>query len=163
MRSWWLAQGGKTEKHGEGNMTMSDRLLKESDVIEAFKGRESLIHDVYTATAIIRSVPSADRPQGWIPCSERLPETDNTNEINEFDVLLAVRPKKHPERTPQVYIGKLHPVEGDDGSGNFWGVKTAPCEWTIWGWSYFQEPEVLAWMPLPKPWKGADDESVDVL
>ena len=41
---------------------MSDRLLKESDVIEAFKGRESLIHDVYTATAIIRSVPSADRP-----------------------------------------------------------------------------------------------------
>lgn len=46
---------------------MSDRLLKESDVIEAFKGRESLIHDVYTATAIIRSVPSADRPQGkWI-------------------------------------------------------------------------------------------------
>ena len=46
---------------------MSDRLLKESAVIEAFKGRESLIHDVYTATAIIRSVPSADRPQGeWI-------------------------------------------------------------------------------------------------
>jgi DNA-directed RNA polymerase subunit RPC12/RpoP len=46
---------------------VSDRLLKESDVIEAFKGRESLIHDVYTATAIIRSVPSADRPQGeWI-------------------------------------------------------------------------------------------------
>jgi DNA-directed RNA polymerase subunit RPC12/RpoP len=46
---------------------MSDRLLKESDVIEAFKGRESLIHDVYTATAIIRSVPSADRPQGeWM-------------------------------------------------------------------------------------------------
>ena len=46
---------------------MSDRLLKESDVIEAFKGRESLIHDAYTAVAIIRSVPSADRPQGeWI-------------------------------------------------------------------------------------------------
>ena len=101
----------------------------------------------------------ADRPQEWIPCSERLPETDNTNEINEFDVLLAVRPKKHPERTPQVYIGKLRPVEGDDGSGNFWGVKIAPCEWTIWGWSYFQEPEVLAWMPLPKPWKGADDDN----
>jgi hypothetical protein len=98
------------------------------------------------------------RPQGeWIPCSERLPETDGTNEINEFDVLLVVRPKKHPEKTPQVYIGKLRPVEGDDGSGNFWGVKIAPCEWTIWGWSYFQEPEVLAWMPIPKPWEGADD------
>ena len=106
----------------------------------------------------VRKALSADRPQEWIPCSERLPETDNTNKINEFDVLLAVRPKKHPEETPQVYIGKLRPVKGDDGSGNFWGVKIAPCEWTIWGWSYFQEPEVLAWMPLPKPWKGADDE-----
>ena len=121
----------------------------------------------YMATLLTRSADTiemlsekvrADRPQEWIPCSERLPETDNTNVINEFDVLLAVRPKKHPERTPQVYIGKLRPVEGDDGSGNFWGVKTASCEWTIWGWSYFQEPEVLAWMPLPKPWKGADDE-----
>ena len=50
---------------------MNDRLLKESDVIEAFKGRESLIHDVYTATAIIKSVPTADRPQGeWIVSSK---------------------------------------------------------------------------------------------
>ena len=143
---------------------MSDDLIKRSDAIKAI---DELPHayngwsDAYDKAYIIgtlEEVPSADRPQGWIPCSERLPETDNTNEINEFDVLLAVRPKKHPERTPQVYIGKLRPVEGDDGSGNFWGVKTAPCEWTIWGWSYFQEPEVLAWMPLPQPWKGADDE-----
>lgn len=120
----------------------------------------------YMATLLRRSADVIDMlskkvratEQEWISCSERMPETDNTNEINEFDVLLVVRPKKHPERTPQVYIGKLRPVEGDDGSGNFWGVKTTPCEWTIWGWSYFQEPEVLAWMPLPKPWKGADDE-----
>ena len=100
----------------------------------------------------IKSLPSADRPQEWIPCSERLPETDNKNDINEYDVVLLVRAKRHPERTPQVYIGKLRHVEGDDGSGNFWGIKTKPCDWTIWGWSYFQEPEVIAWMPLPKPY-----------
>ena len=134
---------------------MSD-LIKREDAIGAC-AYETI--ECYEARKAIRALPSADRPQEWIPCSERLPETDNTNEINEFDVLLAVRPKKHPERTPQVYIGKLRPVEGDDGSGNFWGVKTASCEWTIWGWSYFREPEVLAWMPLPKPWKGADDET----
>lgn len=52
---------------------MSDRLLKESDAIEAFKGREPLIHDVYTATAIIRSVPSTERPQGeWIYCEDHV-------------------------------------------------------------------------------------------
>ena len=143
---------------------MSDDLIKRSDAIKAIEELPNAYNgwsDAYDKAYIIgtlEEVPSADRPQEWIPCSERLPETDNTNEINEFDVLLFVRPKKHPERTPQVYIGKLRPVEGDDGSGNFWSVKTAPCEWTIWGWSYFQEPEVLAWMPLPEPWKGADDE-----
>ena len=138
---------------------MSKDIIYREDAIEVVKKWFEvirLIPDILINSII--SIPSADRPQEWIPCSERLPETDNTNEINEFDVLLFVRPKKHPERTPQVYIGKLRPVEGDDGSGNFWSVKTAPCEWTIWGWSYFQEPEVLAWMPLPEPWKGADDE-----
>ena len=110
---------------------------------------DELLDGIATARAVeVEPIPH------WIPVSGRLPETDNTNEINEFDVLLAVRPKKHPEETPQVYIGKLRPVKGDDGSGNVWGIKTAPCEWTIWGWSYFQEPEVLAWMPLPKPYKG---------
>ena len=145
-------------------------LIKRADAIEAYSDiywiddRLNLAfrEELDKIDEKIRNIPTveiADRPQGWIPCSERLPETDNTNEINEFDVLLAVRPKKHPERTPQVYIGKLRPVEGDDGSGNFWGIKTASCEWTIWGWSYFREPEVLAWMPLPKLWKGADDET----
>ena len=140
---------------------MSD-LIKREDAIKATWKEPTYADPINILTEVrdrIEAIPSADRPQEWIPCSERLPETDNTNVINEFDVLLAVRPKKHPERTPQVYIGKLRPVEGDDGSGNFWDVKIAPCEWTIWGWSYFQEPEVLAWMPLPKPWKGADDEA----
>ena len=139
---------------------MSD-LIKREDAIEtAYQLRRKPNDEEWEDwLRSFKAIPSADRPQGeWIPCSERMPETDNTNEINEFDVLLVVRPKKHPERTPQVYIGKLRPVEGDDGSGNFWGVKTAPCEWTIWGWGYFQEPEVLAWMPLPEPWKGAGDE-----
>jgi hypothetical protein len=131
---------------------MSD-LIKREDAIKALYKYSFVSKDIIERE--INAIPSADRPRGeWIPVSERLPETDNTKEINGYDVLLAVRPKKHPERTPQVYIGKLLHVEGDDGSGNFWGITTAPSEWTIWGWSYFQEPEVLAWMPLPKPWKG---------
>ena len=90
----------------------------------------------------------------WIPVSERLPKTDNENDINSFNVLLWVKNKTHPEREAQIYLGKLRHVDGDDGSRNFWGIKTEPCEWTIWGWSYFSEPEVIAWMPLPEQWKG---------
>ena len=113
---------------------MSDRLLKESDVIEAFKGRESLIHDVYTATAIIKSVPSADRPQEWIPCSERLP--------SEKD-----------------YIGDVV-IWCTDKSivGVGWYYESTKSWATIDDTFPPILGEVIAWMPLPKPWKGADDE-----
>ena len=94
----------------------------------------------------------------WIPVSERLPKTDNKNSINNYNVLLWVKNKNDPKDEPQVYLGKLKYVDGDDGSGNFWGIKTRPCDWTIWGWSYFYEPEVLAWMPLPEPYKESEDK-----
>lgn len=94
---------------------------------------------------------------GWIPVKVRLPKTDNKNEINSFNVLLWVKNKTHPERKPQIYLGKLKDVKGDDGSGNFWGIETKPCEWTIWGWSYFNEPEVIAWQPLPEPYREDGD------
>ena len=94
----------------------------------------------------------------WIPVSERLPETDNENSINNYNVLLWVKNKSHPEREPQIYLGKLKHIDGDDGSRNFWGIETKPCNWTIWGWSYFNEPEVIAWMPLPKPYEPQESE-----
>ena len=109
-------------------------------------------------TDYLMDAPTIEPKQEWISCSERLPKTDGENSINKFNVLLAVR-EKGTENEPQVYTGKLRPVKGDDGSGNFWGVKTAPSDWTIWGWSYFREPEVLAWMPLPEPYRTTEDSS----
>lgn len=94
----------------------------------------------------------------WIPVSERLPETDNENSINNYNVLLWVKNKSHPEREPQIYLGKLRHIDGDDGSGNFWGIETKPCDWAIWGWCYFNEPEVIAWQPLPKPYESQESE-----
>ena len=101
--------------------------------------------------------PTIDTEPHWIPVSERLPETDGENSINSYNVLLWVREKNNPDDEPQIYIGKLLHLKGDDGSGNFWGIKINPCEWTIWGWSYFREPEVIAWMPLPKPYEVEND------
>ena len=101
----------------------------------------------------IEKLPPVKQEPKWIPVSERLPETDNENSINSFNVLLWVKNKTHPEEEAQIYLGKLRHIDGDDGSGNFWGIKTEPCEWTIWGWCYFDEPEVIAWMPLPKPYE----------
>lgn len=78
------------------------------------------------------AVEVADRPQEWIPCSKRLPEYRKT-------VLIST----------------------------FWGVKTGFLDSTeAYGdlWEIIEDDatvalhSVYAWMPLPKPWKGADDE-----
>lgn len=50
---------------------MGKDIIYREDAIEALKGRENILHDAYTAVAIIRSIPSTDRPQGeWIRTAE---------------------------------------------------------------------------------------------
>ena len=71
----------------------------------------------------IDKFPSADRPQEWIPCNERVP--------------------KWKEHTDDMVL-----VCYADGSVRFN---------TFMNWQWVQG-EPIAWMPLPKPWKGADDD-----
>lgn len=52
-----------------------------------------------------------------------------------------------------MYLGKLDPgwLKGDPkGKSNFWGNPVAPSDWMLSGWSYFRNPDVRYWMPLPK-------------
>ena len=73
------------------------------------------------------AVEVADRPQEWIPCSERLPE-ENT------EVLMSLE----------------------------WGIDIGECrngDWHSEWINHYDDGNVLAWMPLPKPWKGADGET----
>lgn len=75
------------------------------------------------------ALPSADRPQGeWIPCSERLPSEDEQDD--ELGVIVTL--------------------------GN--GYSGLQYDWYHDGYWYDWEGFVVAWMSLPKPWKGASDE-----
>ena len=65
---------------------------------------------------------------GWIPCSERLPE-------EEADVLLSLR-------SLDVYTGFRANAEG--------------CFY-IYGDGYVGYENVIAWMPLPEPYKESED------
>ena len=103
---------------------MSDDLIKRSDAIGAC-AYETI--ECYEARKAIRALPSADRPQEWIPCSERLP--------NEKEVVLITNDKGN------VRFGQFRGTHGK-----------------YWIWKNNTLETVLAWMPLPKPWKGADDE-----
>jgi len=144
---------------------MKDDLIKRSDAIkQAIEGADewdggyNQNREEYIRNAI-NSIPSADRPQGdyrrgycdavqgiademvkqgkyivqdgsqgWIPCSERLPE------IGE-KVLASTKKTVFT----QVYKG----------------IYSDPCRWV---WEKNSIKKIVAWMPLPEPWKGADDE-----
>lgn len=80
----------------------------------------------------------ADRSQEWIPCSERMPNEKEWIEsyirdkrASEFIVMI-----KGASRPTTLYLSRDH--YWFDENRNFY--------------------EVIAWMPLPKSYEGADDE-----
>ena len=84
----------------------------------------------------IEAIPSADRPQGWIPCRERMPKKEEATYLicTETGHMCSCR-----------------------WTNNMYGLGSN--EWSKWGWHIMDKPQyakVVAWMPL-KPWKGADD------
>lgn len=85
----------------------------------------------------ILALPSAEAE--WIPCSERLPEA----EYGEGDSVLCCT------ESGLMYILYWH--------GGNWCVPTGePHHWVNHktGW----HDKVIAWMPLPTPYKGGDNE-----
>ena len=94
------------------------------------------------------AVEVADRPQGWIPCSERLPSEEERKEWidNNLDGIGYLYPclvtrysSINPDRTKNnPYVAK-HYFDGED----FVNCGEEVCS-----------EYILAWMPLPEPWKG---------
>lgn len=76
----------------------------------------------------------ADKPQGWIPCSKRLPSDSDYYLVSLRNAL------------DETGIHVIWFAYKDDYSGD--------SEWR----EITDDDTVLAWMPLPEPWKGADDE-----
>ena len=119
---------------------MKDDLIKRSDAIKAVSKvddyGDGIGFEVRSHCLVeLELVPSADRPQGeWIPCSERLPQYRDVVLISTF---WGVR------------VAERDGIK-EDGTDDFWYLflndATAHPRY------------VYAWMPLPEPWKGADDE-----
>ena len=111
---------------------MSEDLINRSDAIaEIRKARTPDVVSYQYAELFINAVcraPSADRPQEWVPCSERLPEKTG-HYLCSF---------KKANRIDNIYVDLAY--------------------WTGGRWYGYLANDINAWMPLPEPWKGADDE-----
>ena len=104
----------------------------------------------------INAIPSADRPQEWIPCSERLPE--------DIRPVVVTWKNNDPQSYYQYIVGKHFIGTAHYHRGKWYWYSSVTedllAEYGKCDSEEFDEAiEVVAWMPLPKPWKGADDEN----
>ena len=103
-------------------------LIRRDDAIKAVEDGMCTFYDCYVLDRI-NAIPSADRPTGeWISCSERLP-TKAGHYLCSFN---------KPNRIDNIYVDLAY--------------------WTGGRWYGYLTNEINAWMPIPEPWKGADDE-----
>lgn len=78
----------------------------------------------------------------WISVKERMPAKGE-------NVLLYI-PEREVYKQHGMYLGAAGEVEADPkGEHNFWGRHTPGSNWSIDGWSYFEEPIVSHWMLMP--------------
>ena len=114
---------------------------------EAVKGYVRLVKDR------LERLPSAQPEPQWIPCSERLPEDDT-------DVLISYRYKDGEGDTSHVYIDTTSYGDmyfGGNAVHDLYGNKIK--HWRP-PFAYFESNYyVIAWMPLPEPYKEGEHET----
>ena len=126
------------------------RLIDADAIIQAvctklgIKDKKFLLQSEKAIVDVILNAPTIEVPT-WIPFEIR-PTDDEEREFFKSDIIL---------------VGKL-PDEGDEilvSRGEWvWQDTFVRDELGAWLDSYGEIEDGMAWMPLPEPWKGADDE-----
>ena len=111
-------------------------LISRQDAIDAIQKRADEIDSVYSAfweglkiaQDVVENLPSAEPERRWIPVTEALPE-----EKGEY--LVSYHPCHWNTVSEKVLVGM----------DTFRGKTT---------WAKKKYQKVIAWMPLPEPWRG---------
>lgn len=110
--------------------------IKRLQTYKLFEGDDMVLVDLDAVVAIMANHVKADKcsetPNGWIPCSERLPENEDWVMVTILD------------------DGGDYPLRYSDFG---WYLDKADC-WIV---DAEQRTDIIAWMPLPEPWKGEEE------
>lgn len=107
---------------------MSDTIYRQEAIDAIYEHEFSNWCDKDEVSTILNDLPSADRPQEWIPCSEREPKGQG------YYICTCKDGSKYKRATVVKW-------------SNGWKLTGSRTYWVV-----------VAWMPLPEPWKGADDD-----
>jgi len=106
---------------------MSDDLISRQAAIDAVMGEPTDAHYPSWYAERLEQLPSAQPEQKWIPCSERLPEIDETREVtqalNEFADKLEEIQNKYKNNDEISYtpeeVGEILRTEGQEHGGKY--------------------------------------------
>lgn len=130
----------------EKEQTMSDNTIKRADVEKALN--EWVGSSTANIFQLIDKIPSAERPQSeWILCSERMPEEREWIGTKKFGTTISDKVLVTFESRGERFVRQIHFQNGELGGADKHTMDTVHGEW-----------KAVAWMPLPEPWKGADNE-----
>ena len=115
--------------------------LEELNAISFYELNEHSREAYREIKQMLKELPPAQSEQRWIPVSERLPEPEK-----EY-VLISKKPTKisGSKWSVDIAIRTLDPRSGK-------------IQWRDSGFGVIQDDKVLAWMPLPEPYKEGEDE-----
>ena len=102
--------------------------IKRLQTYKLFEGDDMVLVDLDAVVAVMANHVKADKcsesPNGWIPCSERLPEVNGTYIVCYEDASVPM----------------------DWFNGHWFFYRTNPA--------VEETGTIIAWMPLPEQWKG---------
>ena len=108
---------------------------------------ESYTNGLTDAYNLILQLPSAQPEQRWIPCSERLPEAEDC----PMDCLVTRKSKYIGNYTDMAVCEKNGMWTHEDWDAIVLGdVKDGKSTGLI----STRDDDIIAWMPLPEPWRG---------
>ena len=122
--------------------------LIDADYLKTWFGERDLYAYDYIIDTI-DDVPTVKPEPHWIPCSERLPDYEGYDEV-----LTTVNGRAENVR----YINAVITNAEYDDTDKQWYINGCAAKWVARNGKVMSDVDVLAWMPLPEPWKGADDE-----